>query len=197
VKPKLHIQRECGLRFHPLRHTSYIRLLVKISSQGIMSSKEANNNPGLCPIKGQKSGLCTCTRAQNQFSSLSLSTTKTLSPCQILVIYQAFYLSSYILPRNPQKRLRSNKPLNRTVSWELVGDFTSSHSGMPRDPIQSHSVPPVPYHSTNAPPSSSPTRCSYQKDKGAKYEKLLKNTALSEIWKRWIDECFHCFVFFL
>jgi hypothetical protein len=28
-----------------------------MSSQGIMSSKKANNNPGLCPIKGQKSGL--------------------------------------------------------------------------------------------------------------------------------------------
>jgi len=27
-----------------------------------MSSKQANNNPGLCPIKGQMSGLCSRTR---------------------------------------------------------------------------------------------------------------------------------------
>jgi hypothetical protein len=38
-----------------------------------MSSKKANNNPGLCPVKGQKSGLCSRTETQNQFSSLSLS----------------------------------------------------------------------------------------------------------------------------
>jgi len=30
---------------------------MKMSSQGIMSSKKANHDPGLCPIKGQKSGL--------------------------------------------------------------------------------------------------------------------------------------------
>jgi hypothetical protein len=35
----------------------------------------------------------------------------------------SFYLSSYVLPRGPQERLRSNKPLNRTVSCELVGDL--------------------------------------------------------------------------
>jgi len=40
----------------------------------------------------------------------------------------------------PRERLRSNKPLNRTVPCELVGDFISSHSGMSRDPIQPHSV---------------------------------------------------------
>jgi len=36
-----------------------------MSSQGIMSIKKANNNPGLCPIKGQNSGLCSRTRAWN------------------------------------------------------------------------------------------------------------------------------------
>jgi hypothetical protein len=42
----------------------------------------------------------------------------------------------------PQERLRSNKPLNKTVSCELVGDFISSHTGStPRDPVQPHSVP--------------------------------------------------------
>jgi len=53
---------------------------------------------------------------------------------KMLVFYPAFYLSSYILPRDPKERLGSNKPLNRTVPCELVGDFISSHSGMPRDP---------------------------------------------------------------
>jgi hypothetical protein len=28
-----------------------------MSSQGIMSGKKASNNPGLCPVKGQKSSL--------------------------------------------------------------------------------------------------------------------------------------------
>jgi hypothetical protein len=55
--------------------------------------------------------------------------------------HPAFYLSSYILPRDPQERLRSNKHLNRTISCEPVGKFISSHPGMPRDPIQPHSVP--------------------------------------------------------
>jgi len=27
---------------------------VKMSSFGVMSNKEASNNPGLCPFKGQK-----------------------------------------------------------------------------------------------------------------------------------------------
>jgi len=41
-----------------------------MSSQGIMSSMEANNNPGLCPIKGQKSCLCSQTRARVSHISL-------------------------------------------------------------------------------------------------------------------------------
>ena len=77
---------------------------------------------------------------ENQFSSLSLCTMRNTPQYQMLVFHPVFYLSSYILPRHPQDRLRSNKPLNRTVSYELVGDFSSSHSGMPRDPIQPHSV---------------------------------------------------------
>jgi len=35
----------------------------------------------------------------------------------------------------PQERLKSNKPLNRTVPHELDSDFISSHFGMSRDPI--------------------------------------------------------------
>jgi len=37
-----------------------------------MFGKRASNNPGLCPVKGQNSGLCSQTGAQNRFSSLSL-----------------------------------------------------------------------------------------------------------------------------
>lgn len=42
-----------------------------------MSSKEAGNNPGLCPVIGQWPGLSSWISARSQFSSLSLSTGKT------------------------------------------------------------------------------------------------------------------------
>jgi hypothetical protein len=44
-------------------------------------------------------------------------------------IYPAFYLSSCVLPWDPQERLWSHKLLNRTVPCELIGDFISSHPG--------------------------------------------------------------------
>ena len=55
-----------------------------------MSSKETSNNPGLCPVKGQKSGIKSWTRAQNHLSSLSLSTDKIPPHFHMLVIYPAF-----------------------------------------------------------------------------------------------------------
>jgi len=73
-------------------------------------------------------------RDGDQFPSLSLCTTGTTPQCQMLFLHPAFQLS-YILPRNPQERLRSNKLPNRTVPCELVGDFISSHSSMPQSPI--------------------------------------------------------------
>ena len=54
-----------------------------------MSSKEASNNPGLCPFKGQKSGLSGWTRARNYVLSLSLCTDLPFS---------------FILPGDPQSR---------------------------------------------------------------------------------------------
>jgi hypothetical protein len=42
-----------------------------------VSSKEADNSSGLCPVKGQWPGFSSWTRAQIQFSSLSLVTVKT------------------------------------------------------------------------------------------------------------------------
>jgi len=100
-----------------------------------MSGKKANNNPHLCPIIGQKTGLGSRTRAPNSFSSLSLNTIKNSPPCQILVIQPAFNLSSYNLSREPHGRLRSIKRLNRTISCELVGDFISSYPSTSRNPI--------------------------------------------------------------
>jgi hypothetical protein len=59
----------------------------------------------------------------------------------MLVNHPAFYLSFYVLSRDPQGRLRYNKTLNRDVSCEPVSDFISSYPSTPRDPIQPHSVP--------------------------------------------------------
>jgi len=42
-----------------------------------MFNNEANNNPGLCPDKRQQPSLYSWTKAQNQFSSLSVGTDKT------------------------------------------------------------------------------------------------------------------------
>ena len=70
-----------------------------------------------------------------------LCTAGTTPQYQVLVFHPPFYLSSCILPRDPQERLRSNKPLNRTVSCGPVGDFISSNTGMPRDAVQPHSAP--------------------------------------------------------
>jgi len=109
-------------------------------SQGIMYGKEAGNNPGMYPVKGQSSGLCSRTRTRNQFSSLSLSNTSTTPYYQMLVNHPAFNFSFYVLRRDPQGRLRSYKLLNKTVSCELVGDFISSYSSMSGDPIESHYV---------------------------------------------------------
>jgi hypothetical protein len=58
------------------------------------------------------------------------------------VSYPTILLSTYyVLSRNPQGRLGSSMPLNRTVSCELVGDFISSYPIMLRDPVEPHCVP--------------------------------------------------------
>jgi hypothetical protein len=64
MKPDLHTCTKRGVSFVPLLQTSYIS---KDVSQGVMTSKVASNNPGLCPVKERKSGVCSWTRAQNQF----------------------------------------------------------------------------------------------------------------------------------
>jgi hypothetical protein len=62
MKPKLHIHKECGLRLHPLLHTSHkmdclTAPLDEVAPQDIMFSEKASDSPGLCPVKGQKSSL--------------------------------------------------------------------------------------------------------------------------------------------
>jgi len=111
-----------------------------MSSQGIMSSKKSGNNPGLCPCKWQKSGLNSWTRAQNHLLSLSVSTDKSPPHYHMLVIYPTFYLFPYILPRNCQGWLLSNKMVTCSVSCKLVGSFISSYPRMSRDPKQSYSI---------------------------------------------------------
>jgi hypothetical protein len=101
-----------------------------MSSLGIMPSKKASKNPGLCPIKGQESGLHSRTGTRGLFRSLSLSTTKTLPHCQMLVIHPAFYLSSTNIPK--WETLASCRKLSRICAlfkaysgeraWKAIGD---------------------------------------------------------------------------
>jgi hypothetical protein len=69
-----------------------------------MSSKEACNNPGLCPVKGQKFGLCSWTRGQNQILSLPLGTDETpktnteveelkITPVLDKIVFQFYYFN--------------------------------------------------------------------------------------------------------
>jgi hypothetical protein len=67
-----------------------------------MSSKKANNSPGLCPVKGQTPSLGTQTGSRDLFSSLSLDISKTSPPYPMLVNQPASNPSSYILPRDPK-----------------------------------------------------------------------------------------------
>jgi hypothetical protein len=97
-----------------------------MSSHGVISSKQTKNNPGLCPIKNNNRTLVASLGPEIN-SSLSLCTTRTTPQYQTLVIHPAFYLYSYVLPRDPQEKLWSNKHLDRTVSCELVGSFITSY----------------------------------------------------------------------
>jgi hypothetical protein len=113
---------------------------MKMSSQGGVSSKEASDNPGLYPVKRQKRDPSNWTGARYQFSSPSLGADKTPPHCHMLVVYPVYYLSSYTLPRNPYGWFISNKPLNITISCELVSNLISSYPRIFRDPKQLHSM---------------------------------------------------------
>ena len=47
----------------PAQRTVYQSQQVKVSSQGVVSSKKTSQNPGLSPITGQKFGLQHRTRS--------------------------------------------------------------------------------------------------------------------------------------
>ena len=56
--------------------------------------------------------FCSWARAQNQFSSLSVGTTRTTQHCQMLVIHPALnVIITDILPRDPKGRLLVELPL--------------------------------------------------------------------------------------
>ena len=114
-----------GLLVNPIKWRCLLRVII--------SAKKANNNPGLCPIEGQKSGLCSQTWA---------CVWLLLRPCHLakcwLTIQHFIFLLIFCF--NPQGRLRSNKLLKRLISCKLVGDFISLYSSMSSDPVQPHSV---------------------------------------------------------
>jgi len=113
---------QVGLLFSPIIY----RCLLK----EFMSSNQANNNPGLCPIEGQWSSPCSQVRARDQFSSLSLCTTRTTLQYQMLFFHPAFHLSSYILPRDPKK---GSGPTNH---WTEPSPASLLATSFPRTPAR-------------------------------------------------------------
>jgi hypothetical protein len=79
--------------------------------------------------------------ALNQSLSLSLSTSRTTPPYQMLVVHPLFNLIVDILLRDMKGRSRSYKLLSGAVPCVLVGHFISIYHGMSGDPVQPCSVP--------------------------------------------------------
>ena len=111
---------QMGLLLSPIIYKCLLKLLCPVSRP--ITTVD-------CVLLKDNNRSLAATLGSNQFSSLSLYNTRTMPQYQMLFFHPEFHLSSYILPRGPQERLRCNKPLNRTVPCELVGDFISSHSG--------------------------------------------------------------------
>ena len=141
-----------------------------MSYQCVMSSKEANSNSGLCPVKGQYSRHCSWTRGRIQFSSLSLSTDKTPPYCHMPVVYPASYLSSYFLPRDSQGRFVSSKLLDSTLSWVLVG------ISFPRKP----ECPGT---------QNSPTVCRVEMSFNALWHCCINGDVVLATWRAFRDAC--------
>ena len=147
VKPRFHTHTECGQRFHPLLHISYIkgllvspikwrclhRVLCLIRMPITTSDSVLLKNINLVFVErlGPKISFRACLWVLLRLHHIT----------KCLLIHTAFYLSFYILPKDLQGWLRSCKILNRTVSCEFVGGFISSYPSMSRDPIQSHYAP--------------------------------------------------------
>ena len=54
-----------------------------------------------------------------------------IRPCHMLHVHPAFYLFSYILPRDPQGQFRSSKLVNSSLFGELVGNSISTYLECP------------------------------------------------------------------
>jgi len=93
-----------------------------MSSQGVMFGKEASNNLGSYPVKGQEPSGSSRIRTWDQFLKLSLCASKTPLHCHRMVVSPAFYLSS-ILPRDPQGRFRSSKLGEQFTSLQAPWQF--------------------------------------------------------------------------
>jgi len=70
-----------------------------------MSSKEADNNPGLCLVKGQQSGLHSWARAQNHLSILPMRTDTVIvsskAKCATWYTLLTRYLLTYCMVQSP------------------------------------------------------------------------------------------------
>jgi hypothetical protein len=88
-----------------------------------------------------KDSVCCQARGLNQSLSLSLSTSRTTPPCQMLIVHPAFNLIVDILLRDTKGRIRLYKLLSGAVPCVLVGIFISIYRGMSGDPVQPCSVP--------------------------------------------------------
>jgi hypothetical protein len=120
-----------------------------MSSQGIMSSKKASNNPGftkgllwprciglsqwvrtlvfylsnnpgLCSIKGQKSGFCNQTGAQNQFLSLPPSTTLLNTGYQSSILSFFLYSTLTLMDSSFQQTFEQNCPLRDCCQFHFL-----------------------------------------------------------------------------
>ena len=84
----------------------------------------------LCLIRRPKTALdCVLLKDKNLVFVVELGPEISYQACflstrcyQILVIHSAFYLSFYVLLRNPQGQPRSYQTLNKTISCKLVGE---------------------------------------------------------------------------
>jgi len=128
MSPRLHTHTKRELRFPPLFHTSCLRdwttHYVEMSFRCFMSSYEGSNNPELyvltvgCMSSQTDSRLVLVAGPGSEISVRDwVSTGKTPPHNYMLAVNPAFYLSSFILLRDPQGRFRSNKLVN---SWTVV-----------------------------------------------------------------------------
>jgi hypothetical protein len=113
---------QMGSLYGPMKHKCLLKELCPISrpitTLDCVLLKVNNRAPIARPGPESKS------------PSLSLCTTGAMPQCQMLFLHPGFHLFFYILPKDPQEKLRSSKPLNTTIPCEYIGHFFSSHSGM-------------------------------------------------------------------